>query len=45
LRVFGEWLRGDADGLDFVAGFFERGLRASEEFQDFLDLGLVIGAI
>ncbi len=45
LRVFGEWLRGDADGLHFVAGFFEGGFCGAEEFQNFLDLGVVVGAI
>ena len=45
LRVFGEWLRGDADGLDFVAGFLVCGFRGAKELQGFLDLGFVFGAI
>ena len=44
-RVFGKRLRGDANAFHFVAGFFECGFSGVEEFQSFLDLGFVIGAI
>jgi hypothetical protein len=44
-RVFGERLRGDANRLNFVSGFFIGGFSVAQKFQGVLNLIFVAGAV